>query len=75
MNKASNLKRWAIFSALFFWGGISFVFLASDEAPNGLPVSLTKFFICKVIGIVSLVLCFFAGKYFNRKGLLPDVEE
>ena len=75
MNKASNLKRWTIFSALFFWGAISFVFIASEEAPDGLSVSLTKFFFREVIGIVSLVLCFFAGRYLNREGLLPDATE
>ena len=71
----ATTKQWAVMTLLTLWGFASFIVLAGEDAPDATPTPLGKFLLIKGIALVSLALCFLAGKYFDKKGLLPDVEE
>lgn len=65
-----NLRQ----NMLFIWGCISFLILAGDDTP-GHPMSNLEFFGSKLIALISLWLCFHTGRKFNKKGLLPEINE
>ena len=65
-------KQWVILGALVIWGMMSFVLLAGEPAEG---TSLGKFFLIKVLALISSGACIWVGKVLNSKGLLPNVEE
>lgn len=72
---STTIKQWARLTALVLVGFASFLVLAGEDAPNDPPTPLGKFLLIKGTALLVFGLCFLAGKYLNRKGLLPDVEE
>lgn len=72
-NKTQRSKavRWAALWILCILGFISFIVLAGEESPNN-PMSLGEFFLIKLGGMASLLICFYVGKRLHRAGYLPD---
>lgn len=66
--------KWVYMTGIFFWGLLSFMFLAGEENPND-PMPIWLFISIKAVAMVSFVLCFIIGRYLNQKGLLPDIPE
>ena len=74
-HKAINVKQWVILTLLMLWGFASFLVLAGEDAPGEPPTPLREFLLIKAGALASFGLCFLVGRWLNRKGLLPDVEE
>lgn len=72
---AKKIKQWVVLAVLFMFGFASFLVLLSKDAATEAPTPIGKFIAVKVGALVALGLCVLAGKYLNRKGLLPEVEE
>ena len=72
---AKKIKQWVVLAVLFMFGFASFLVLLSEDAATEAPTPIGKFIAVKVGALVALGLCVLAGKYLNRKGLLPEVEE
>ncbi len=70
--KHSRNTQWAIMTALVVWGAISLLFLAGEESPS---LSMSATVAIKAGAALSLLLCLLVGRWFNRKGLLPDLDE
>lgn len=66
------IKQWAILTVLMLVGMAAFLVLAGEETE---PMSFGKFVAIKVAALAVFVACVLAGKYFNSKGLLPEIEE
>lgn len=72
--KRNKKMQWAILSALFVWGLLSFILLAGEEDPQR-PLSLQDFFLIKFGALTSLAACCYVGKLLNRAGYLPEISE
>lgn len=72
--RRNKKMKWAILSALFVWGLLSFVLLAGEEDPQN-PLSLQNFFLIKLGALASLAACCCVGKLLNRAGYLPETSE
>lgn len=59
---------------LFVWGLSSILVCGGDDLP-GLPMSDAMFYGTKIAGTASLWLCCYAGRWLNKKGLLPEIKE
>lgn len=66
--------KWTLLYLLGLWGIASIIVCAGEDLP-GLQMSDGLFFGTKLAGITSLLLCFRAGRWLNKKGLLPEIEE
>lgn len=72
---AKKIKQWVVLTVLFMFGFASFLVLLSEDAATEAPTPTGKFIAVKVGALAVLCLCVLVGKYLNRKGLLPEVEE
>lgn len=69
-----RIAQWSIFSTLFLVGFVAFLILCGEDTP-GQPMSDTVFFGSKLAAGAVLYLCVLVGKYFDRRGLLPEMED
>ena len=67
-----TIAQWSIFSTLFLAGFMAFLILCGEDNPEQ-PMSDTVFFGLKLAAGVVLYFCIIAGKYFNHRGLLPEI--
>lgn len=74
MSGLARLGRWALLWALVGVGLGGLVLLGGEVAP-GAVVSVWAFVGIKVAGGVIVWLCVLAGKFFNRRGMLPDFDD
>lgn len=72
--KRTEITKWILMSFLFVWGFISFIFLAGEENPAH-PLTFGQFVAMKAGALLSLYLCFLCGRWFSKKGLLPEFED
>lgn len=70
-----NTFNWVRLIVIMVWALLSFILLAGEEAPDAEPMSMGQFILIKVVGVVSLLSCVLVGKFLNRKGLLPNMED
>ena len=73
--QVSKAIQWGILTLLMLVGFAAFLVMAGEDAPNDPPTPLGEFLLVKGIALAVFGLCVLAGKYLNRKGLLPDVKE
>ena len=69
-----SLLQWSIFLILISVGTIAFLILCGQETP-GQTISDIRFFGLKLIAGIVLITCIMAGKYFKRRGLLPELND
>ena len=69
-----RIAQWSIFSMLFLVGFVAFLILCGEET-SGQNISELDFFGSKLAAGAVLYLCVLVGKYFDRLGLLPEVED
>lgn len=69
-----RIAQWSILTGLMAVGFIAFLVLCGEDTP-GQPMSDKVFFGSKLAAIAVLFLCVWAGKYLNRKGMLPEMKE
>lgn len=74
MIKKSKFIQTITAQFLIILGVMSFIALIADENPYK-PISLLRFFLIKAAAVLSLILCFIIGKWLNKNGYIPDVEE
>lgn len=74
MKQNSKIIQWLVFSLLWIWGFVSFIFLAGEEDPMN-PLSFEKFFLIKGAAGLSLYLCYRLGSWLNSKGLILEKSE
>lgn len=72
--KRKKIIQNILLQILVVWGLASIVICAGEEIP-GQTMSDALFFWTKIIGIVSLWLCFITGRYLNRNGWLPEIKD
>lgn len=59
---------------LFSVGFIAFLVLAVEEDPHN-PISFVDFCLIKGAALAVLLGCLGVGKYLDRRGLLPDLND
>ncbi len=69
-----KIAQWSVFLTIGIVGFGAFLILCGEETP-GHPISDAVFFGSKISALAVLYLCVLAGKFFNRRGLLPDFED
>lgn len=69
--KRLRIIQWAALWILGIWGFLSFIVLAGEEDPAN-PMPFGRFFLIKASAMLSLVLCYYVGKWLHRAGYLPD---
>lgn len=69
-----KIAQWSLLLTLLIIGFCAFLMLCGEDTP-GQPMSDAVFFGSKISAAAVLYLSVLAGKYFNRRGLLPDFEE
>ncbi len=72
--KLKQVGQWSLLTLLTTWGMFAFLFLAGEDNPD-MPMALSLFLLIKVIAFINLVVCYQVGKYFNKRGWLPDLEK
>lgn len=66
-----TILQHTILTALFAIGILALMVACGDEAPG---MSFTKEMITRAVALGIAVLCYQAGKWCNKKGLLPDTK-
>lgn len=66
--------QWCIYLTLGIAGFAAFLALCGEDAP-GRPMSLKAFVGIKLAAGAVIWLCVMAGKYFGRRGLLPEFKD
>lgn len=74
MNMMMHLLQWGILTGLFLTGMIAFLVLCSEEMP-GEQIRLKVFVFSKLSAGAVIFLCVQAAKFFNRRGMLPEINE
>ncbi len=69
-----RITQWSIYLTLMIVGFAAFLILCGEDTP-GQPMSDKVFFGSKLAAAAVLYLCVLAGKYFNRRGLLPEFKD
>lgn len=69
-----KIAQWSLYSLLGVVGGLAFLILCGEDTP-GHPMSNEVFFRTKISAGAVLYLCVLAGKYFNRRGWLPEIKD
>lgn len=67
-----KIIQWGLMTVLGFWGTLSFMVLAGEEAPD-VCMSLGDFFQIKALALTSFAGCILCGKWLYKKGLLPEI--
>lgn len=66
-----TILQHTILTALFAIGILALMVACGDEAPG---MSFTKEMITRAVALGFAVLCYQAGKWCNKRGLLPDTK-
>ena len=66
--------QWLILTVVFMIGVVGYIFMAGEDDPFN-PLPFGKWFLLKMVGLALFIIAFLMGRYFNRKGLLPDIKE
>ena len=66
--------QWVIYLLIMLAGFFALLLLCGEETP-GKRMSDKIFFTSKIVGLAILYGCVKAWKYFNREGMLPDLED
>ena len=74
LNRLLILIQWGVFMTLTIMEFISLLILCGEDTP-GQPMSDRVFFGTKITAGAVLYLCILAGKYFNRRGWLPEIND
>ncbi|MBR1786677.1 MAG: hypothetical protein IJ756_05900 [Paludibacteraceae bacterium] len=69
-----SIGQWSLLTLLSTWGMFAFIFLAGEDNPD-MPISFLLFLVIKVVALINLVACYQVGKYFNKRGWLPDLDK
>ena len=69
-----RIAQWSIYLTLGIVGFAAFLILCGEDTP-GQPMSDKVFFGSKLAAGAVLYLCVLAGKFFNRRGLLPEFKD
>ena len=69
-----RIAQWSIYLTLGIVGFVVFLILCGEDTP-GHPMSDKVFFGSKLSAGAVLYLCVLAGKFFNRRGLLPEFKD
>lgn len=69
-----RIAQWSIYLTLGTVGFAAFLILCGEDTP-GQPMSDKVFLGSKLAAGAVLYLCVLAGKYFNRRGLLPEFKD
>lgn len=59
--------------ALCLWGVLSILYIGGEPIDENMLFD--TFCILKLIGLVSLGLCFYVGVRLDRAGILPDMDD
>lgn len=68
-----KIAKYARMYALGIWGILSILYLAGEPIDEDMPFGIFCFL--KLIGLVSLGLCFYVGVRLDRAGMLPDMDD
>lgn len=66
-----TILQHAILTALFAIGMLALMVACGDERPG---MSFTREMITRAVAFGIAVLCYQAGKWCNKRGLLPDTK-
>lgn len=69
-----SMKQWSVLTALMCVAAIPCMVLMGEENPER-PCSMTVLFGAKLISAAVLYLCYRAGRWLDRKGLMPEIED
>ena len=72
--KKTGIKQWVILTVLIVWAMASFIALIAEAAPD-CNVSFRDMLTLKGLAVLSFALCVLAGKWLDKKGLLPETNE
>nr|UVY13342.1 MAG: hypothetical protein [Bacteriophage sp.] len=67
-----KIIQWGLMTVLGFWGTLSFMVLAGEEAPD-VCMSLGDFILIKSLALTSFAGCILCWKWLYKKGLLPEI--
>lgn len=68
-----KIAKYVRMYALGLWGVLSILYIAGEPVDEDMP--LGTFCLLKLIGFVSLALCFYVGVRLDRAGMLPDMDD
>lgn len=68
-----KIAKYARMYALGLWGVLSILYIAGE--PIDETMTFGTFCLLKLIGFVSLGLCFYVGICLDRAGMLPDIDD
>lgn len=66
--------QWSILSTLFSVGFLAFLVLAGEDDPQN-PLPLGRWLTVKGCAAAVVYFCIKLGKYLDRKGLIPEIDE
>lgn len=66
--------QWSVFSTLSCVGFLSLMVMAGDDDPQN-PLPFGRWLTIKLCALAVFYLCIILGKYLNRKGLIPEIDE
>lgn len=69
-----SVAQWALLCLLYLLGIVAFFFVVGEENPEK-PLPSALFLLIKAGASVGLLVCVLVGKWFNRRGWLPDLEK
>ena len=74
MNTSKHkIAKYARMYALGLWGVLSILYIAGEPIDEDMPFG--TFCLLKLIGLISLGVCYTVGKRLHRAGMLPDTNE
>lgn len=69
-----KIIQWSIFSTLFCVGFLALLVMAGDDDPQN-PLPFGRWLTVKFCALAVFCFCIKLGKYLNRKGLIPEIDE
>lgn len=68
-----KIAKYARMYALGIWGILSILYIAGEPIDEDMPFGIFCFL--KLIGLVSLGLCYHVGIRLHRVGMLPEMND